>query len=579
MDHATQARLADGALCLESALNYLQNGWSVLALCAPDHVGFGREHAKNCTSPGKAPWHRWKEFQERRPTPDEVRQWWKEHPNSNVGIALGPVSGLIRIDVEGEAGEKKLAELSGGDLPETLAFRSGRVDSSGRGLLYAIPEGVTLKTTVDKRGSKEELRLQAQGAQTVLPPSRHESGNLYQWFPGCGPGDRTAAQAPAWLVRELTATDCWRSRASKLADGELITEGSRDDTLTSLAGSMRRRGMSEAAIFAALSVENDERCSPPLPEADIRKIAKSVARYTPEEDEPPMFAPGYDPATDDAPSATEIAAAHTNGHSAGHTPTGASTAPAGAAPAAVHDGAAKARAAKAAKPPAEPDIKFDDMDGPPEEEKRKLIETLRKRKAFKLVPLVGVRKLGRGNESSYELLVNHPWVKEVPITGSILRPADVQQCVSQCIGVVMSIGTKKSWCANEAVALTRLAGIGQDLKAGPLEETIGWIADWVADYPSGDKSNTVDMEDNDALFDRIEGSKQIGFFWDTKGRLYLRVSALKKFAALAMMSSVTLGELSRRLTRLGFENIDKTVRRNDTKVHARLWVSKTEFIV
>ena len=56
--------------------------------------------------------------------------------------------------------------------------------------------------------------------------------------------------------------------------GERIAAGGRDRTLTSLAGTMRRRGMTEAAIYAALEVVNREQCDPSLPEADVRRISK-----------------------------------------------------------------------------------------------------------------------------------------------------------------------------------------------------------------------------------------------------------------------------------------------------------------
>ena len=81
-----------------------------------------------------------KDFQDRLPTEDELRRKWRDLPNGNVGIALGPVSGLVRIDVDGPGGEALLAQKSGGDLPPTLEFTSGR-ENAGRGLLYAIPAG------------------------------------------------------------------------------------------------------------------------------------------------------------------------------------------------------------------------------------------------------------------------------------------------------------------------------------------------------------------------------------------------------------------------------------------------------
>jgi hypothetical protein len=53
------------------------------------------------------------------------------------------------------------------------------------------------------------------------------------------------------------------------------------DVLTSLAGSMRRRGMSAEAIAAALMAQNAQHCHPPLPEREVRAIAESVSRYAP----------------------------------------------------------------------------------------------------------------------------------------------------------------------------------------------------------------------------------------------------------------------------------------------------------
>jgi len=48
-----------------------------------------------------------------------------------------------------------------------------------------------------------------------------------------------------------------------------------------LAGTMRRRAMSVAAIEAALLAENAAHCTPPLPESEVRAIADSVSRYAP----------------------------------------------------------------------------------------------------------------------------------------------------------------------------------------------------------------------------------------------------------------------------------------------------------
>jgi hypothetical protein len=272
--------LRAGAECREAAHRYLALGWSPLCLCPPDHVGVGREHARQCDHPGKRPLPdggTWKRWQAERPSTRQLEDWWKAHPNANVGMALGPVSGVVRVDVEGTTGEARLQELSGGDLPETAEFTSG----VGRGLLYAIPPGVELRTTSERgEGAHQEVRIQAKGAQTVLPPSRHQSGRRYEWVVGGSPDQIAPAPAPKWLL-DLLAPGRPRESSTPLAEGELIPQGRRDDTLTSMAGTMRRRGFDEAAILAALKVTN-ERCDPPLPEDQVAKIARSVGRYAPD---------------------------------------------------------------------------------------------------------------------------------------------------------------------------------------------------------------------------------------------------------------------------------------------------------
>ncbi len=96
---------------------------------------------------------------------------------------------------------------------------------------------------------------------------------------------REPADAPEWLyrlARHLGGDGASTRRAEPLADGEVIEDGRRDSTLTSMAGTMRQRGFSESSILAALSVENETRCDPPLTDAIVRKIARSVARYEPD---------------------------------------------------------------------------------------------------------------------------------------------------------------------------------------------------------------------------------------------------------------------------------------------------------
>jgi AAA domain/RepB DNA-primase from phage plasmid/Primase C terminal 1 (PriCT-1) len=63
--------------------------------------------------------------------------------------------------------------------------------------------------------------------------------------------------------------------------GAEILDGSRNKTLTSIAGSLRRRGLDAETIFAALVSVNETKCRPPLRKVEVEQIAHSVARYEP----------------------------------------------------------------------------------------------------------------------------------------------------------------------------------------------------------------------------------------------------------------------------------------------------------
>ena len=45
---------------------------------------------------------RWKEYQERRATLDEIRNWFGQNGEYNIGIVTGEVSGLVVVDCDSE---------------------------------------------------------------------------------------------------------------------------------------------------------------------------------------------------------------------------------------------------------------------------------------------------------------------------------------------------------------------------------------------------------------------------------------------------------------------------------------------
>src|SRR3954468_18322094 len=93
--------LAVGEERLAAARALLRLGWAVLPCCPPDHVGVGKKHAATCDSRGKVPLISWKQYQTELPTAADLERWLRDWENANLWCALGPVSGVVRIDQEG----------------------------------------------------------------------------------------------------------------------------------------------------------------------------------------------------------------------------------------------------------------------------------------------------------------------------------------------------------------------------------------------------------------------------------------------------------------------------------------------
>jgi putative DNA primase/helicase len=174
------------------------------------------------------------------------------------------------LDVDGEKGRASLARLEAkyGQLSATRASRTGREDG-GEQWWFAYPADCAIRNSTGKLG--EGLDIRGEGGYAIVPPSVHETGRTYLWI---NP-DAPIADAPGWL--KLLA----RSAEPVRDEGRIIPEGRRNTTLTSIAGRMRRAGASEDETRAELRIINERDCRPPLPDDQVCKIARSVARYDP----------------------------------------------------------------------------------------------------------------------------------------------------------------------------------------------------------------------------------------------------------------------------------------------------------
>jgi Bifunctional DNA primase/polymerase, N-terminal/AAA domain/Primase C terminal 1 (PriCT-1) len=228
----------------DAAVDYRRREWSVIRL------------------KGKIPAEPWAEYQQHRMTLEEI----EEKPWPGVGIVTGVISNVVVLDADSP---EAVEELTRRGHPATPMAKTAR----GVHAYFQHPGG-ELPTRI---GLGSGLDLKGDGGYVVAPPSKHPSGTAYEWI--ISPEDEKPAPLPAWAIEEIRA----RGRRATTEDlGEEIPNGSRNKAITSIAGTLRRRGLGETAIYAALLGINAEMCRPPLPDHEVQTIATSVARYAPD---------------------------------------------------------------------------------------------------------------------------------------------------------------------------------------------------------------------------------------------------------------------------------------------------------
>jgi hypothetical protein len=207
--------------------------------------------------------------------PETVQTWMKQHVGCNWGLACGSGSGVFVLDFDGTEGTAAIhgiSERHGENWTRTLSVKTAR----GRHFYFKYPVVAVIRNSVSKLARGLDVR--GEGGYVLVPPSIHPSGAIYLWM-GNG-GDEQIMPAPAWLLERLAA-GARRMNPTLAVDGNVIPEGQRNATLAKLAGAMRRHGMTPQAIEAALMIDNEGRCRPPLPETEVREIVRSVSRYAP----------------------------------------------------------------------------------------------------------------------------------------------------------------------------------------------------------------------------------------------------------------------------------------------------------
>lgn len=265
----SQSKPQSGAF--DTARDFAAHGYPVF----PTHYAIdGRCSCgrRDCSSPGKHP-RTSDGFKSATTDERTLLQWDDRFTGANWAVACGDRLSVIDIDSKSGANPRKIIDELGLTGPTVWTGEAPDGELAGvRGAHVYCQNGVATGAS-----AVLGVEIRAAGAYVLLPGSRHVSGRVYEWHDVARPWTVDLKAVPGALAPKPTTT------VTAPPVGDIIPAGQRDQTLASLAGTMRRKGMSEAAILAALTITNRESCRPPLDDEQVRKIAHSIARYAPKE--------------------------------------------------------------------------------------------------------------------------------------------------------------------------------------------------------------------------------------------------------------------------------------------------------
>jgi hypothetical protein len=273
-------RSAERKAFLDAALSYTEQSpqWSIF----PVHpvtkkplIKTGADHAEHAST-----------------DPEQIEQWLQRWPGCGIGMPTGAASGVVVIDADRKHdGEASLAELEAvlGQLPRD---REVRTQHSGLHVYLAHPrDGTRIKSTAGAIGplgrllcGRSGVDVRADGGIVVLPPSLG-----YRWIRD--EDDPLPLLPLLWLAAIQGAGEPpppRRPRSAPRRDGEhrwsppergpTIPDGCRSDALYRRGVMLHLTGATDAELLDDLQRMSAARCSPPLTEREVAKIASRAMR-------------------------------------------------------------------------------------------------------------------------------------------------------------------------------------------------------------------------------------------------------------------------------------------------------------
>jgi hypothetical protein len=219
-----------------------------------------------------------------------IRRMFPNRRKCNIAVATGRVSGIVAFDEDLYRQSEGLGPLERelGALPTTL---EARTRAGGRHRIFKYPVGSEISSYNGKLAHGVDVK--ANGGYIVVAPSFVEADDKgpaghYEWCNELEP-----SELPTAWVRRLEALKGCSGLQQKPINEDLsagvgnyrppdfVPEGQRNDALIRYVGSLRGRGLDEAAILEAAHNFNRAKCEKPLDDQEVLDVVGRYARSQP----------------------------------------------------------------------------------------------------------------------------------------------------------------------------------------------------------------------------------------------------------------------------------------------------------
>lgn len=119
----------------------------------------------------------WEQYQNIKPTAEEIKSWWGKNPSANIGIVTGKLSNLAVIDLDKYAKDYD-ETISLEYFPDNLITPTVLTPRGGNHLYFIYPEQ---DITINAR-ALPGIDLRGEGGYAVAPPSENSNGKKYSWL-------------------------------------------------------------------------------------------------------------------------------------------------------------------------------------------------------------------------------------------------------------------------------------------------------------------------------------------------------------------------------------------------------------